>query len=302
MPMAYKLLKGKPITQPIRDETQRKAAELRELGWAPRLASLEIGHNPAAALYIRNQERVATALGIDFENRKYPDEISQREMLAAIQAMNIDPHITGIIIQRPVPVDLDLKQLELAIAPAKDVEGMNPTNIGKVVYDDFVLGPCTSQASVELLKATGLELQGLEVVIVGHSEIVGKPIALHLLAQLATVTVCHHGTRNLATHTRRADALFVAVGKPGLVTADMVKPGAAVIDIGINQIEVTSDDGTSRKRTVGDVDFESVHEVAGWITPVPGGVGPATLSILMRNVIRATEAQKAAYERMMAGS
>ena len=182
---------------------------------------------------------------------------------------------------------------------SKDVEGMNPTNIGKVVYNDFVLGSCTSQASVELLKATGLEMKGLEVVIVGHSEIVGKPIALHLLAQLATCTICHHGTRNLMTHTRRADALFEAVGKPGLVTGDMIKPGAAVIDIGINQIKVTGEDGNVQTKTVGDVDFNSAHEVAGWISPVPGGVGPATLSILMRNVVSATAVQKAAYEHAM---
>lgn len=297
--MSYKLLKGKEITQDLRDATERQATSLREQGWIPRLASLEIGENPAAALYIRNQGRVAENLGIEFENRKYPQEITQREMLAAIQAMNVDPHITGIIVQRPVPVHLDLKQLQLAIAPSKDVEGMNPTNIGKVVYDDFVLGPCTSQASVKLLQATGLEMKGLEVVIVGHSEIVGKPIALHLLAQLATVTVCHHGTRNLLNHTRRAEALFVAVGKAGLITGDMIKPGAAVIDIGINQVEVTDQDGQSHQRTVGDVDFESAHEVAGWITPVPGGVGPATLSILMRNVVAATAMQKATYEHAM---
>ena len=297
--MPYKLLKGKEITLGIREETRRKAVGLREQGWVPRLASLEIGQNPAAALYIRNQKRVANKLGIEFENRKYPHEISQHEMLAAIHVMNVDPHITGIIVQRPVPIHLNLEELQLAIAPAKDVEGMNPTNIGKVVYDDFVLGPCTSQASVELLKATGLELQGLDVVIVGHSEIVGKPIALHLLAQLATVTVCHHGTRNLSTHTRRADALFVAVGKPGLVTGDMIKPGAAVIDIGINQIEITGKDGQPKTKTVGDVDFQSAHEVAGWISPVPGGVGPATLSILMRNVVAATAMQKAAYEQAM---
>lgn len=297
--MAFKLLEGKAITQPIRDETQRQAISLQEQGWSPRLASLEIGHNPAAALYIRNQKRVANMLGIAFENRKFPQEITQWEMLAAIHAMNVDPHVTGIIIQRPVPVHLDLKQLQLAIAPAKDVEGMNPTNIGKVVYNDFVLGPCTSQASVELLKATGLEMKGLEVVIVGHSEIVGKPIALHLLAELATVTICHHGTRNLMTHTRRADALFVAVGKPGLITGDMIKPGTAVIDIGINQIEITDGDGQPQIKTVGDVDFDSAHEVAGWITPVPGGVGPATLSILMRNVVAATAMQKAAYEHAM---
>ncbi len=295
--MAYKLLKGKEITEGLRDEAQRRALSLREQGWVPRLASLEIGHNPAAALYIRNQGRVAGKLGIEFENRKYKQEITQREMLAAIRAMNVDPHITGIIVQRPVPAHLNLKQLQLAIAPSKDVEGMNPTNIGKVVYNDFVLGPCTSQASVMLLEATGLELKGLEVVIVGHSEIVGKPIALHLLAQLATVTVCHHGTRNLLNHTRRADALFVAVGKPGLITGDMIKPGAAVIDIGINQIEVPAENGRSETKTVGDVDFDSAHEVAGWISPVPGGVGPATLSILMHNVISATAMQKSVYEQ-----
>jgi methylenetetrahydrofolate dehydrogenase (NADP+)/methenyltetrahydrofolate cyclohydrolase len=297
--MSYKLLQGKAVTADIRDQTRRQASSLREQGWIPRLASLEIGHNPAAALYIRNQERVAERLGIAFENRKFPHEITQREMLAAIQALNVDPHTTGIIIQRPVPIHLDLKQLQLAVAPSKDVEGMNPTNIGKVVYDDFVLGPCTSQASVRLLMATGLELKGLEVVIVGHSEIVGKPIALHLLAQLATVTVCHHGTRNLLNHTRRADALFVAVGKPSLITGDMIKPGAAVIDIGINQVEVPDEEGHMHTRTVGDVDFESALEVAGWITPVPGGVGPATLSILMRNVVSATTLQKAAYEQVM---
>lgn len=297
--MSYKLLQGKEITHSIREETRERAARLRERGWIPRLASLEIGENPAAALYIRNQQRVAEAVGIEFENRKYPQHISHREMMAAIQVLNTDPHITGIIIQRPVPEHLDLKRLQLTVAAAKDVEGMNPTNIGKVVYDDFVLGPCTSQASVALLRATGLEMKGLEVVIVGHSEIVGKPIALHLLAQLATVTVCHHGTRNLANHTRRADALFVAVGKPGLINGNMIKPGTAVIDIGINQIEVEDEAGNVKTRTVGDVDFESAHEVAGWISPVPGGVGPATLSFLMRNTVSATEIQKGAYERAM---
>jgi methylenetetrahydrofolate dehydrogenase (NADP+)/methenyltetrahydrofolate cyclohydrolase len=298
--MAFKLLHGKEITRDMRLDIQIQAATLRKTGWVPRLASLEIGQNPAAALYIRNQERVATNLGIEFENRKFPQSITQREMLAAIYALNVDPHITGIILQRPVPEQLDLKRLQLAVAPSKDVEGMNPTNIGKVVYDAFILGPCTSQASVLMLKATGLEMQGLEVVIVGHSEIVGKPIALHLLAQLATVTVCHHGTRNLLNHTRRADALFVAVGKPGLITGDMIKPGAAVIDIGINQVEVTDEDGILRTKTVGDVDFESALEVAGWITPVPRGVGPATLSYLMKNVVAATAIQKEVYEEAIA--
>ncbi len=297
--MEHKLLKGKIATQDIRDETLETATKLRDQGWTPRLVSLEIGHNPAAALYIRNQKRIANNLGIDFENRKFPEEITQLEMIAAIKAMNVDPRVTGVIIQRPVPERLDLKKLQLSVTSTKDVEGMNPTNIGKVVYDDFVLGPCTSQAAVRLLEATGLDIEGLNVVVVGHSEIVGKPIALHLLAKLATVQVCHHGTRNLGMHTRQADALFVAVGKPGLITSDMIKPGAVVIDIGINQIEVTDEAGNSKTKTVGDVDFESAVDVAGWISPVPGGVGPATVSILMRNVVSATEIQKAAYEKAM---
>jgi methylenetetrahydrofolate dehydrogenase (NADP+)/methenyltetrahydrofolate cyclohydrolase len=176
---------------------------------------------------------------------------------------------------------------------------MNPANIGNIVYGDFLLGPCTSLASVALLRSTGLTLKGLDVVVVGHSEIVGKPIALLLVEELATVTICHHGTRNLATYTRRAEAVFVAVGKPGLITGDMVQPGAAVIDIGINRIEAEQPDGTTAAKVVGDTDFESVHEVAGWITPVPGGVGPMTVAMLLQNTVRAVEHQKQRYERGM---
>jgi methylenetetrahydrofolate dehydrogenase (NADP+)/methenyltetrahydrofolate cyclohydrolase len=176
---------------------------------------------------------------------------------------------------------------------------MTPTNIGNVVYGDATLGPCTSLASVSLLQATGLTLKGLEVVVIGHSEIVGKPVALLLMEELATVTICHHGTRNLLQHTRRADALIVAVGKPGLITGEMVRPGAAVIDIGINQVETTNADGTVSKKVVGDVDFASVEEVAGWITPVPGGVGPVTVAMLLRNTLVATERQKHTYEAAM---
>ncbi len=299
--MDYKLLKGSEVSRPIRKEIKERVNWLKERGWSPKLASLEIGHNPAAYLYIRNQKRVAAKMGIQFENRKFKHDISNREMLATIQAMNADPRITGIILQRPVPPHIDLQTIQGAISPHKDVEGMHPANIGKVVYDDFVLGPCTSLASVELLKATGLEMKGLEVVVVGHSEIVGKPIALHLMADLATVTICHHGTRNLSAHTRRADAIFVAVGKASLITGDMVKPGAAVIDIGINQVEVTDENGEQKMKTVGDVDFESVSEVAGWITPVPGGVGPMTLTMLMNNTVAAVEQQKKSYERMIKG-
>lgn len=298
--MGAKLIVGTEIARPIREKTAQEAKRLRELGWTPRLASLEVGHNPAADLYIRNQKRVAEKVGIEFVNREYPETITQAELLAAIRTLNVDPRISGIILQRPIPPHLDLQALQMAIVPTKDVEGMHPSNIGKVVYNDFVLGPCTSLASVALLKSTGVTLRGLEVVVVGHSEIVGKPVALHLLAELSTVTVCHIGTRNLAEHTRRADAIFVAVGKPNLISADMVKPGAIVIDIGINQIEVEDEQGERVNRTVGDVDFAGVSEVAGWLTPVPGGVGPVTVSILMANVVAAVTQQKAIYESALA--
>lgn len=297
--MSSKLLKGTVVAQPINEETAQKVIALRSQGWVPHLASLHIGDNSAANLYIRNQQKSANKLGIDFENKAYSADITQDEMLAAIHTLNVDPRVTGIILQRPVPIHLNLFQLQAAIAPSKDVEGMSPSNIGKVVYDQFVLSPCTAAASVQMLRHTGLEMRGLEVVIIGHSEIVGKPIALHLLAKLATVTVCHHETRLLSDHTRRADALFVAVGKPGLISADMVKPGAAVIDIGINQIPYTAEDGTIQFKTVGDVDFESVDQVAGWITPVPGGVGVVTLAMLMRNTVAAVGLQKTAYENAM---
>ncbi len=169
---------------------------------------------------------------------------------------------------------------------------MHPTSIGNIVYNEVDLAPCTAAASVEMLKATGLDLEGLEVVIIGHSEIVGKPIAFLLMAEGATVTVCHHMTRSVPLHSRRADAVFVAVGRPRLLTGDMIKPGAAVIDIGINSIV---EDGVDK--LVGDVDYDSVSEVAGWITPVPGGVGPVTVSVLMRNTIVALRRQKAAYDK-----
>jgi methylenetetrahydrofolate dehydrogenase (NADP+)/methenyltetrahydrofolate cyclohydrolase len=206
--------------------------------------------------------------------------------------MNADPRVTGIIIQRPVPAHIPIKAIQAAVHPLKDVEGMHPASIGNIVYNQLDLAPCTAAASVELLKSTGLDLQGLEVVVVGHSEIVGKPIAFLLMSEGATVTVCHHMTRSVAAHARRADALFVAVGKARLIKANMVKPGAAVIDIGINT--ETLPDGSTR--LVGDVDTESVKEVASWITPVPGGVGPVTVSILLRNTMVALARQRALYE------
>ena len=251
------------------------------------LVSISIGDVPEVAVYIRNQRRAAERAGIPFRQVEWPASITQADAKREITALNDDDDVVGVILQRPVPDHINLRTLQGAIHPLKDVEGMNPASIGNIVYNDVALAPCTAAAAVELVRETGLSLNGLEVVMVGHSEIVGKPIALMLMAEGATVTVCHHLTRSVAMHSRRADVLVVAVGKPHLIGADMVKPGAAVIDIGINQI----DDGAGGSRIVGDVDTEAALEVASWITPVPGGVGPVTTAILMRNVLRARARQ-----------
>lgn len=288
------IIDGRKVATGILAELAEQVEDLRQVGWGPKLNSITIGDVDAVQLYVRNQKRAAEKAGLQFEEHHFPAEITQDQMLAAINAMNADPRVTGIILQRPVPHHLSIKQLQAAIHPLKDVEGMHPASIGNIVYNEVELGPCTAMASVELLKRTGLQLSGLEVVVVGHSEIVGKPIAFLLMSEGATVTVCHHMTRNLAVHSRRADAVFVAVGKPGLITGNMVKPGAAVIDIGINQ--VTLPDGSSK--VVGDVDYDSVLPVCGWITPVPGGVGPVTVAVLLRNAVIGAQRQRKHYERL----
>ncbi len=286
-------LRGKPVADRLIGEVTADLERLAEAGWRPRLVSVTVGDVAAVDVYVRNQKRMAERCGIEFEERHFPGDVTQRELEVAIETMNVDPRVTGIIIQRPVPPQISIKALQTAVHPFKDVEGMNPTSIGNIVYNELDLAPCTAAASVELLKHTGLPLEGLEVVVIGHSEIVGKPIAFLAMAAGATVTVCHHMTRAVSVHSRRADAVFVAVGKPKLVTASMIKPGAAVIDIGINAVE-TEEGGET---IVGDVDYESVAEVAGWITPVPGGVGPVTVAMLMRNTLTALKRQKQAYDR-----
>lgn len=284
-------LKGAPIAARIIAQVCKAAAEATAQGFRPKLVSITAGDVAAVDVYVRNQRAKAEAAGIHFEERRFPADATAGELEAAILGMNADPRVTGIIIQRPVPAHIPIKALQSAVHPLKDVEGMHPASIGNIVYNQLDLAPCTAAASVELLKETGLDLKGLEVVVVGHSEIVGKPIAFLLMSEGATVTVCHHMTRSVAAHARRADALFVAVGKPRLIKADMVKPGAAVIDIGINA--ETAPDGASR--IVGDVDADSVRHVASWITPVPGGVGPVTVAILLRNTMVALNRQREMY-------
>jgi methylenetetrahydrofolate dehydrogenase (NADP+)/methenyltetrahydrofolate cyclohydrolase len=251
---------------------------------------VSIGENKAATVYVRAQANAARKVGFSFDDQTWPSALSQEECKARLVAMNDDSSVLGVILQRPVPRHINVRSLASAIHPLKDLEGMNPASIGDIVYNDLALVPCTAAASVELIKETGLDLHGLEVVMIGHSEIVGKPAAFMLMAEGATVTVCHHLTRSVAAHSRRADAVLVAVGKPRFLHADMVKPGAAVIDIGINQI--AGADGTPV--IVGDVDTDNVKEIASWVTPVPGGVGPVTVAMFMRNAITAHEKQVAA--------
>ena len=290
--MSANILDGKQIAKDILEDVSGKVSELKLSGWDPKLISIKVGTNPAVDLYIRNQRLKAEQVGIIFEEKEYPYDISANELKAAIANFNVDPKVTGIFLQRPVPDSIPIKILQRAIHPLKDVEGMHPTSIGNIVYNELELGPCTAMASVELLRRTGQDLKGLDVVVIGHSEIVGKPIAFLLMAEGATVTVCHHMTKDVADHSRRADAVFVAVGKPNLITADMLKSGATLIDIGINR--VTDEQGESI--IVGDSDFDSCSAKAGWITPVPGGVGPVTVSYLMRNSVSAAQRLKSHYE------
>jgi methylenetetrahydrofolate dehydrogenase (NADP+)/methenyltetrahydrofolate cyclohydrolase len=284
--MTATVIDGKAIALRMMAEVTAEAAELAAAGWAPRLVSISVGDVAAAELYVRNQRRQAEAAGVAFEARNYPETISLEQLTGVLAGLNADPRVNGIIIQRPLPAHIPVKALQKAVHPLKDVEGMHPASIGNIVYNDLALGPCTAVAAVEILKTLPLKVEGLDVCVIGHSEIVGKPIAFLMMGLGATVTVCHHLTRQVAVHSRAADAVFVAVGKPGLVTGNMLKPGAALIDIGINRVE---------GRTVGDADYDSCAEVAGWITPVPGGVGPVTVAVLLKNAVLATRMQRDHY-------
>jgi methylenetetrahydrofolate dehydrogenase (NADP+)/methenyltetrahydrofolate cyclohydrolase len=285
-----RLLDGRAVRDRILREVAERVRAAQEKHTMGRLVSISVGEHKEVGVYVRGQATAAQKIGIRFEDQTWPSALTQDECKARLVKMNDDPDVLGVILQRPVPSHIHGRSLASAIHPFKDIEGMNPASIGNIVYNDLALAPCTAAASVELIKATGLSLHGLEVVMIGHSEIVGKPAAFMLMAEGATVTVCHHLTRSVAAHSRRADAVLVAVGKPKFLKADMVKPGAAVIDIGINQ--VTS--ATGETMIVGDVDTDNVKEVASWVTPVPGGVGPVTVAMFMRNAIAAHNKQLAA--------
>jgi methylenetetrahydrofolate dehydrogenase (NADP+)/methenyltetrahydrofolate cyclohydrolase len=283
--MSARIIDGSALADALKRQTAAGVAALTGRGKGVRLVAMIVGGTPAGDLYAERQGQACRAVGIDYQLLSLPADISQRDLKHQIRQLNADPAVTGIMMHLPLPDHLDRARLQYEIDVVKDVEGVNPANIGYVVYGHTLIAPCTAAGVIELIESTGTQLRGAEAVVVGASEIVGKPVALLLAERMATVTVCHIATHDVAAHTRRADVLVVAVGKPGLITPEHVKPGAVVIDVGINR--VTMVDGT--KKTVGDVAFDTVKEIAGWITPVPGGVGPMTVAMLLRNTLRSSQ-------------
>ncbi len=296
--MGARLIDGKALAAGIleRVRLQRTALHRHEL----RLVSVYVGDDVASAVYIRNQRRACERMEIRFDLDHLPAATTENELVDHLHQLNGDESVTGILLQRPLPPHLRQMRVQAKIHPDKDVEGLNPANIGSIVYGVPKLVPCTALAAVRCLKSTGFSLRGADVVMIGHSEVVGKPIAFMMLNEFATCTVCHVATQDLAVKTRHADVIFSAVGKPGLLTGSMVKPGCIVIDIGIRQVPqlgadgqpLLGQDGLPLQRLCGDADFDSVAAVANWITPVPGGVGPVTVAMLVHNCVLAARLQQ----------
>jgi len=294
--MTASLLQGEKVASEIKEGLKKDIEDLKAKGAPPHLVAVQVGENAASRVYIKQQQRSCEEMGIKYELKELPGATTEDELLNFIDGLNRDDAVTGIILMMPLPQGIDARQVQVRISPGKDVEGMHPANMGRLVYGEMGLAPCTARAAFELLKSSGVELKGKEVVVVGHSEIVGKPLALMLLSsqmESPTPTVCHIATKDLAFHTKRADIVFVAAGKPGLIKADMVKDGVIVIDIGINRVPVTDENGNPvlnekgkpKKKTVGDADFEGIKEKASFITPVPGGVGVVTTTMLLYNTV-----------------
>jgi methylenetetrahydrofolate dehydrogenase (NADP+)/methenyltetrahydrofolate cyclohydrolase len=283
--MAAKLIDGTALAAQTKQEVSDRVRALKNKGRSVHLTAILVGSTPAGELYAERQRQACQAVGIDYELRTLGADEGEGRVSGLINALNRDPSVTGIMLHLPLPGHLDATQLQYQIDPVKDVEGVNPANIGYVVYGHTLIAPCTALAVIELIKSTGITLRGAEAVVVGASEIAGKPIALLLTGEMATVTLCHVATRDLSAHTRRGEILVVAVGKAGLITSEHVREGSVVIDVGINRVT----DSSGVKKTVGDVDFPRVEPVAGWITPVPGGVGPMTVAMLLKNTVRSGE-------------
>ncbi len=289
--MTAKIISGTEIAKQIREELKQEIAELKSKhNLVPGLATVLVGEDPASQVYVGQKEKTSIALGIYSERHDLPAETTQQELLGLIDKLNKDPKIHGILVQLPLPKHLNETEVLYAIDPKKDVDGFHPVNVGKLMIGEPDYLPCTPHGIQQLLIRSGVQIEGAEVVVLGRSNIVGKPIANILLQKKpganATVTVCHTATRDISFHTRRADILIVAAGKPKAVTADMVKEGVVVIDVGVNRIGKTAE---GKDILVGDVDFEAVKEKASAITPVPGGVGPMTITMLMLNTVKAAK-------------
>ena len=323
--MPAQIIDGEVIATQVTAKLKAEVADLKAKVAAPKLVAVIATENKGAHIYAKNQAKTCHEIGIAYELSELPPTSTEPEIVSAIERLNADRSVSGIIIQMPLPDGVHARRLQMMIHPSKDVEGMNPANQGAVVYapqpffkkpqqgepgyDDWLErslswplpapAPCTPTGAMMLIRSLNVDLYGKTAVVVGHSEIVGKPMALLLVAHFCTTTWCHIATRDLAAHTRQADILCVGVGKAGLITADMIKPNAIVIDIGINRIKEIGPDGKPvlnkkgkpKSKTVGDVDFEKAKDVAGYITPVPGGVGPMTVAMLLRNTVEAAKTQ-----------
>ena len=289
--MAAKIIDGKQISADIRAELKAEVEKLKAKGIIVGLGVILVGDNPASVSYVTAKEKACGEIGIYSDDNRLPAETSEKDLLTLVNKMNKDPKINGILVQRPLPKHIDEQKILLAVDPAKDVDGFHPVSVGKMVTGQKTFLPCTPNGVVQLLLRSGVKLEGAEVVIVGRSNIVGKPLANMLMqkspAGNATVTICHTRTKDIAAHTKRADIVIAAAGKPNTITADMVKDGAVVIDVGVNRVV----DSTKKAgfRLIGDVDFEGVSKKASLITPVPGGVGPMTITMLLYNTVESAK-------------
>jgi len=285
--MTAQIISGKQIAAEIREELKQTVSGLAEKGIVPGLAVILVGEDPASVSYVTAKERACHETGIYSDDNRLPADIGEEELLAVIEEKNNDPKINGILVQLPLPKHIDESKVLMAIDPAKDVDGFHPVNVGRMVIGEKAFLPCTPHGVLQLLKRSGVQIEGAEVVIVGRSNIVGKPLANMLIQKSAlgnaTVTVCHTRTKDIAAHTLKADIVVAATGYPNTITADMVKDGAVIIDVGVNRVpDATKKNGY---RLIGDVDFEALCEKASFITPVPGGVGPMTITMLLYNTV-----------------
>ena len=278
------IIDGKKISTEIKDELKEQVAQLKAEGVEVTLAVVKVGEDPASAVYVRNKEKACEYIGINSKKIEMPEETTEEELLKLVDDLNTDPAINGILVQLPLPKHIDENKILLAIDPMKDVDGFHPVNVGKMVIGEESFLPCTPSGIIEMIKRSGLDIEGKECVIIGRSNIVGKPMAILMLRENATVTVTHSRTKDLPEVCKRADIIVAALGKAKFVTKDFVKEGAIIIDVGMDRDE----DG----KLCGDVDFDEVKDIASAITPVPGGVGPMTVTMLLVNCLRSVELNK----------